>query len=225
VSANPAPTAQNSAGAVSADVDARLADTDTRDSHDSPASGERFDGHHVTGVEKPAPDASTATTKSSAPVERTSSLLSTDRVAQLLDLRESAAERPLSSVLLRLDSPDGSEDRIRIGLRGSSLGADFDMADRSIAEDLGRNLAELARSVERQGLEPEHLQVRSSWTRDGASVFSQAAAGEREGLRAATTTSPGNGSPSGRDGRAPRQDTPHEESPRHKSRRDSKGDR
>ena len=210
--------------ALSRDVDARLADADTRDSHDSPMPTEQFDAYHVTGVEKPAPDAPTGT-RSASPVERASSLLSTDRVTQLLDLRESVAERPLSSVLLRLDSPDGSEDRIRIGLRGTSLGAEFDMADRSIAEDLGRNLAELARSVERQGLDPEHLQVRSSWSRDGASAFSQAAAGERESLRTAATTNTGSGNPSGRDGRAPRQDTPHDESPRHKSRRDSKGDR
>lgn len=159
-------------------------------------------------------------------LERTASAGSTDRVAQLLDLRETAAERPLSSVLLRLDSPDGGEDRVRIDLRGSTIGAALDMADRGLADDLGRHVAELARSLERQGLDPESLTVRVMNPKDATSAYSQAAAGERDGLRAAALSSSAGGSMAGRDGRATRQDAPpQDEQPRQRARRDPKGDR
>jgi hypothetical protein len=183
---------------------------------------ERPDGHHTMAIETPAPEPFVAAKPEK--LDGPSNLISVDRVREILDLRESAAERPLSSVLLRLDSPDGGEDRIRIGLRGTSLGAAFDMADRNVAEDLGRNLAELARSVERQGLEPEQLLVRSSATRETTTALSQAVAGEREAVRTAATSA-GTGNSSGREGRAPRQDTSQDEPSRQRQRRDHKGDR
>lgn len=161
--------------------------------------------------------------------EGTDSLLGTsamDRIAELTELRDAAAERPVSSVLLRLDRPDGTEDRIRIGLRGNGVGAAFEMSDSGMAEDLGRHLADLARSMERQGLDPESMTVRTISAKD-APVGAQAAAGERDALRAAAAGSASNGNATGREGRgsSSRQDHPHDESSRQRPRRDSRGDR
>lgn len=155
--------------------------------------------------------------------ERSVSPILSERIAELLNLRDAAAERPLSSVLLRLDAPDGTEDRIRIGLRGSSIDAAFEMNDRALVEDLNRHVGELARAVERQGFEPDHLVARSSVTKDP--VLAQAMAGEREGLRVANAGSANSSTPGNREGRTPRQDASPEHPPRQRARRDPHGDR
>jgi hypothetical protein len=155
-------------------------------------------------------------------------LAAADRIAQIAELRDTASERPMSSVLLRLDRPDGGEDRIRVGLRGTGVGAAFDMSDRGMAEDLGRHLAELARSLERQGLDPETMTVRTLTGRDAPTGASQAVAGERDALRAAQAGATGTGTTAGgRDhrGASARQDHPNDETGRHRARRDSRGDR
>lgn len=163
-------------------------------------------------------------------VERTEPTLSAtalDRINQIAGMRDAAAERPLSSVLLRLDRPDGGEDRIRVDLRGSAVGASFEMSDAGMAEDLGRHLADLARSLERQGLDAEAVTVRALAGKESPLGLSQAVAGERDALRTAATSTAGGGQAAGREGRgAPsRQDHPQDEPPRQRPRRDSRGDR
>jgi hypothetical protein len=129
-------------------------------------------------------------------------------------------------VLLRLDRPDGTEDRIRIGMRGLGVGAAFEMSDSGMAEDLGRHIAELARSMERQGLDPESFTVRTLGLKDSPTGLSQAAAGERDALRAAAAGTTTNGNATGRDGRGtPSRHDNHQDDPARQRRRDPRGDR
>ncbi len=82
-------------------------------------------------------------------------------VAHLLDTRESSRSSSLSQVVLRLDDGQGGEDRIRVGLRGTSVGASIDLRDASQVERLTSRLGELQQSLERRGLDAESLRVRN----------------------------------------------------------------
>lgn len=162
-------------------------------------------------------------------VERAEPRLSTtvmDRINQIVTMRDTAADRPLSSVLLRLDRPDGGADRIRVDLRGSAVGASFDMSDAGMAEDLGRHLTDLARSLGRQGLDAEAVTVRALAGKEPSLGVAQAVAAERDALRATMSSSLGGGQGAGRENRgAPsRQDHPHDEPTRQRPRRESRGD-
>src|SRR6185436_19922221 len=74
------------------------------------------------------------------------------RVANALDARDTLAERPLSSVLLRLDHPEGGEDRIRIDLRGQSVSTTLDVRDPIAADRLSAHTPELSRALSQHGL-------------------------------------------------------------------------
>jgi hypothetical protein len=187
------------------------------------SADERLGSSLLNAFDRARPDQFTGVARTEG-LDKAAGMSTSDRVAHLLDLRDTAAERPLSSVLLRLDSPDGGEDRIRIDLRGNTIGAALDMTDRGMAEDIGRHMGDLARAMERQGLDPESLSVRTLGVRDAATGFSQAVAGERDAIRTASAGNAGTGT-SSRDSRGTRQDTPQEESPRQRSRRDPKGER
>src|SRR5690606_29033275 len=52
-----------------------------------------------------------------------------ERIARVLQLQDAAPARPLSQVVLRVDNAVGGEDRIRVDLRGSAVGASLELGD------------------------------------------------------------------------------------------------
>jgi peptidoglycan L-alanyl-D-glutamate endopeptidase CwlK len=149
---------------------------------------------------------------------------SAEQVLRLMERRDAAAERPLTSLLLRLDHPSGGEDRVRLDARGGLISAAIETSDHQMAEDLGRRVAELASAMQQNGLEPELLSIRST-SREAAAL--RGAAAELE-LRRLANQSAGSGGPSThRDprGSLQKQDHPNGESPRERSRRGARGER
>jgi uncharacterized protein YcbK (DUF882 family) len=148
------------------------------------------------------------------------------RVAQVFGLQDAKAAQPMSSLLLRLDNGAGGEDRIRVDLRGTTVGASIDMRDADAAQQLAKNLPDLTRSLEARGLDTGALRVRAV-----------AAAGlHDEGLMRTTTVNTEAGrtraetlaTASGSSTRASRddaqQDGPKHQPSRQRSRRDQKGE-
>jgi hypothetical protein len=133
-------------------------------------------------------------------IERTDAA---ERIARALRLQDAADERPMSSVTLRLDHPEGGEDRIRVDLRGRSVGATLDITDAGAADHMRAHTHELQQALERRGLDGERVVVRA--TSDAMQGLASAAGGEREGVRAATASQGASGQGSTtRDQRAPK---------------------
>ncbi|MBL8983552.1 MAG: flagellar hook-length control protein FliK, partial [Gemmatimonadetes bacterium] len=157
-------------------------------------------------------------------IERTDAA---ERIARALRLQDAVGDRPVSSVTLRLDHPEGGEDRIRVDLRGRSVGATLDVADVSAADHLRAHARELHQALERAGLEGERVVVRAA--SEASQAIASAAGAERESVRAASSSSSSswNGATS-RDPRAPRD--PNHSQQRHdqpasRQRRDQGGQR
>jgi hypothetical protein len=152
------------------------------------------------------------------------------RVARLLDLQEHAATRPVSHMTLRLDNAAGGEDRIRVDLRGLSVGATIDLSDPAAADRVSARIAELQRALERQGLETESLRVRSAAHLTDTVELSRVATTLHEGdaQRIATLTTSNSSSPASRErgGSSTSQDDPRRgsDASRHRSRREPKGE-
>lgn len=136
----------------------------------------------------------------------------------------------MSSVLLRLDHPEGGEDRIRVDLRGSTVGATLDIRDAAAADNLRAHASELQAQLGRHGLDGEAIAVRTM-TRGSESALNVAgaAAAEREGIRAGQSGNTGNsGANQGsRDPRAPwREDAQsRQDQPPSRQKRDQRGQR
>ncbi|MDP1889373.1 MAG: flagellar hook-length control protein FliK, partial [Gemmatimonadaceae bacterium] len=165
---------------------------------------------------------------STAPVAGLSRSDATERIARVLRMQESVGDRPLSSVLLRLDHPEGGEDRIRIDLRGQSVGATLDMRDPRVAEQLRAHAPELQQALQRQGLEGEAMVVRSASRSTDSAAYSLSAGGaERDQTRAASATASDGGGSTAKDSRNPPR-AQHEregtDQQRSRQRRDSKGE-
>lgn len=164
---------------------------------------------------------------SAAPVAGLSRSDATERIARVLRMQEAAGDRPLSSVLLRLDNPEGGEDRIRIDLRGNAVGATLDMSDPRTAEQLRSHASELQQSLQRQGLDGEPMVFRSaSRITDSAAYSLSAGAAERDMTRAASATASDGGGFTAKDSR--NQPHAHErdgtDQQRSRQRRDGKGE-
>jgi hypothetical protein len=84
------------------------------------------------------------------------------RVARVLALHDAAAEVPTTGMTLMLEDVDGATARIRLDVRGNSVGARIDVANANEATDLGNRIGELRRALERQGLEPAVVSVREA---------------------------------------------------------------
>lgn len=153
-----------------------------------------------------------------------------ERIARVLRVQESMAERPMSSVLLRLDHPDGGEDRIRVDLRGTTVGATLDVRDAAAADNLRAHATELQAQLGRHGLEGDAIAVRTM-TRgsDAALTVAGAAVAEREGIRAGNAGNTGNsGTNQGsRDPRAAREEANArgQDQPSSRQKRDQRGQR
>jgi hypothetical protein len=84
------------------------------------------------------------------------------RVARVMELQQSGAPRELSHVLLKVDAPDGTQDRIRLDLRGSALDATIDVASLSEAGRLSSRVGELQRALAKQGVDAEAVRIRAT---------------------------------------------------------------
>ncbi|CAN5238846.1 hypothetical protein BH09GEM1_BH09GEM1_12250 [soil metagenome] len=86
------------------------------------------------------------------------------RVDRVLGLQDGKGARTLSRLSLALDDGNGGQDVVRIGVRGTSVGASFDMRDSAGVDRVTSRLGELTRALERRGLEPQGFQVRATET-------------------------------------------------------------
>jgi hypothetical protein len=148
----------------------------------------------------------------------------TERIARAMQLQETLDSRSVTSVLLRLDSAEGGEDRVRIDLRGDVIGATLDVRDPAAAERLSSHVSELRQSLEQHGLETDLLTIKTA-TRQADSVLGSAvAAAERELTRSTGTTSNGT-TTSQRDGRTPQREEPRQDQDpnRSRQRREARG--
>lgn len=84
------------------------------------------------------------------------------RLARILEMKDGAPSAPVDHMVLRLDNGTGGEDRIRVDLRGSGLGATIDAGSAADAERLLSRLPELKQALERHGLDTEALKIRSA---------------------------------------------------------------
>jgi hypothetical protein len=173
-----------------------------------------------------------SSTPSSAPVEALAPGSGTDaaaRLGQILEMQEGGAARPLSHVLLRMEAPGGGEERIRVDLRGTSVGTIIDVTDANAAERLHARVGELQHALEGKGLEAESVQIRSATTKpvegsDAARTLAGAAEGEV--IRSSTPSRSGSDSTPHRE----RGETARDQSqsgsrdPRNRSRQERKGD-
>jgi hypothetical protein len=84
------------------------------------------------------------------------------RVDRLMEAQDAPGPRSISRLTLSLDNGNGGHDQVRIGMRGNSIGASFDMGDSTSADRISSRLGELTRALEQRGLEPEAFQVRAT---------------------------------------------------------------
>lgn len=174
-----------------------------------------------------------------APVAGSSAADALARVDQIDRLRDGSAARPLSQLTLSLDNAEGGTDRIRVGLRGSQVGAVLELSDQALRDQVSSRLGELQGALEQRGLETESLQVRRSGSAIAEGLELGRAAGvamEREGARGAAQNgaSHGQGGQGGsgqsytpqreREGRPHRDPSTHDQPHRHDPRREPKED-
>ena len=84
------------------------------------------------------------------------------RVDRVLALQDARAAQPMNQMLLRVDDGAGGEDRIRIGTIGSRVGATIDLADPTLAAQIGLRAAELGKTLAARGLSMDALRVRGT---------------------------------------------------------------
>jgi hypothetical protein len=151
-----------------------------------------------------------------------------ERIARLLKVQDAASDRPLAQVLLRLERPDGGEDRLRVDLRGNTVSATLDVADQATADRMSANVKELQRTLERHGFDTDSLTVRTASRAIESSTLSRAASASVESdlQRTVGSSSSASTNTSSRD-RGARQDgeRPSPDSQRQRSRREHKGER
>ena len=86
------------------------------------------------------------------------------RAAEIIATREDAPARPLSQIVMAVDAGNGTTDRIQLDLRGSSLNATIDAGDQRAAHAMGEHKSELVRTLTRDGLDVESLEIRATTT-------------------------------------------------------------
>ena len=124
------------------------------------------------------------------------------RLARILEMKDAGGTSQLGSMVLRMENGAGGEDRVRVAMRGNAIGATIEPGAGSDAERMLRQLPELHRTLERQGVRAEGITIRP------AGLATEAAP---ETLRLALDSSAeaarqGQGNRSGSDGNAPGRD-------------------
>ncbi|MBX9929472.1 MAG: M15 family metallopeptidase [Gemmatimonadaceae bacterium] len=89
------------------------------------------------------------------------------RIDSIDAMRSSAQPDALASIVLKLDTPEGTVDRVRIDLRGATVGTTVEVADGARALDLASRTQELTTALAARGLEAESVRVRASGAGEG----------------------------------------------------------
>ena len=152
------------------------------------------------------------------------------RLDHIAELRDGAAARPLTHLTLTLDGVAGQEDRIRVNMRGSQLGAVLELSDAGLRSQVATHIGELQQALDQRGLDTQALQVRRATMAGPESLDLARVAGatlERESARTGGNTNFGQSSTPqrGRDERSSTDGSPRDPSFRQRSRREPKGDR
>jgi hypothetical protein len=101
-----------------------------------------------------------------------------------MSLKDSQDALPIRNVHLDLENADGEGTRLRLDLRGSSLGATIDLEDPASADLMRSRVNELHRALSRAGLDPESLRIQSSrLPLEGAEAMRNVRSGAVESLR------------------------------------------
>jgi hypothetical protein len=169
---------------------------------------------------------------SSSPTTREASAVGhadmSERISRLLKVQDAANERPMSQMMLRLERPDGGEDRLRVDLRGNAVSATLDVSDATAADRLGANVKELQRALERHGFETDSLTVRTmTRSTDNSTLARVAGASAETDLQRAAAASSGNSTNTSSRDRGTRSDEqrPSPDQQRQRARKEPKGDR
>jgi hypothetical protein len=169
---------------------------------------------------------------SSSPTTREASAVGhadmSERISRLLKVQDAANERPMSQMMLRLERPDGGEDRLRVDLRGNAVSATLDVTDATAADRLGANVKELQRALERHGFETDSLTVRTmTRSTDNSTLARVAGASAETDLQRAAAASSGNSTNTSSRDRGTRSDEqrPSPDQQRQRARKEPKGDR
>jgi hypothetical protein len=186
-----------------------------------PAPDQRQMGHFAADVGGATRAAPAPRAEATAPPIGAAAL---DRLTRVLDLQDSAANRPMTQMLLRVENASGGTDSIRVGLRDGSVGASIGL-DNRLGTDMPGRVEDLQRALQKHGLELDNVQIRST-RNDGtegarvASVLSDAETIKTFNSRGSSDSS----AQRDRQGSAQR-DLPDSRSdtPRHRSRKEQKG--
>ena len=83
-----------------------------------------------------------------------------DRTARVAALQDARDAQPISHMTLRIDNADGAEDRIRVDVHGSRVGATINVQDPATAAQLADSMGELSLALEARDLTPDSLRAR-----------------------------------------------------------------
>jgi hypothetical protein len=131
--------------------------------------------------------------------------LAAEHVARVAELREAAAPRPLSQLVLRMDG-DGGPDRVRIEVRDGAVAATLETGDHTLAERVARDVGTLREALQQHGLGLDAVRVRAA-------------------AQAAALTLPDRGPVTGGAASTPQRHDGRRDAPDHHSRRESGDDR
>lgn len=202
----------------------RDADRRSADEHGTPAAGATGAGRHFAAPT----DGGTAQRETASPRSALGAAGPdvAARVGRVLEAQQGAELRPLSRVLLHLDGEGDGAGSIRVSLRGPSVEATIDLADRASADRLTPRLAELQHALERRGLEPASLEVRSP-AASATTTTGMAARAAAETIAAPTLAQSGSDArphgerhPGQPPGRQPREGEPQRQRSRRERRRE-----
>jgi uncharacterized protein YcbK (DUF882 family) len=90
--------------------------------------------------------------------------------AERIMAAQDAPARPLSQIVMSVDTGNGTTDRIQVALRGSTVSATIDAADHHAANAMRAHSEELVRSLTRDGVDVDSLRVRAATTTTAAPV-------------------------------------------------------
>lgn len=145
--------------------------------------------------------------ESIAPVREAAGVDMAARIARAMEAQQGTGPQTVSSILLRMDNPLGGEDRIRVDLRGTAVGTHIDLSDPGTADRANARVDDLRQAFQRQGLEAESVQIRTTGARAEAVETARAAIHAAEESRPGSSArGGGDSSPRGRSGEGSPQD-------------------
>lgn len=137
----------------------------------------------------PEPRAVAAAPAAAAPLTApTLGAVAAERIASVLDAKEAAAPRTVSHLTLRVERAGGSEDRIRLDLRGRAVEARIDVADLGAADRLAARAPELRAALARHGLTTDDVRVGSVGPATAPEAHAVRASGDAAGDDTARAT-------------------------------------